>query len=432
MSDNRILNQHELYLLRSDGDTKTLLYAPLADSCLYVTPQDIQQLTLALTNPDDENLEEDYREVAEALTDVVPVIERGGHIRTMKDFVNLSLLPNNICNFSCSYCYSAYGRSTRQLTWTQLEAMLRYFFSEERRPFDGERLHVTIFGGGEPLLSWDRLVRPALIWLDRYRQSGGRPFTITLITNGSMLPDGFIDFAKRLGMDLVCSYEILREVQDVQRRHYDLVTRNIKTLIRAGVIPAFNSVVTPLNVARQREMVEEVHQCFPPVRWLAFEPVIDVVPEEQRKDFYDSFIVHFDEARKAAAQYGINLSCSTLRNVDVTVDRYCAGELALIADGSISVCPCVSAPEEALFESYTYGRVSESGEISIDKDRLQRLLHQDVYSQPWCKDCFAKWNCGGGCTHGNQKRGNRPDPDYCHFMRSFLKKELERRMEEMA
>lgn len=429
MYDNKILEAQDLFILEHETDGKVLLYAPLADSCLYVNDEQIDGLVKACM--DYEAADEEYRAAFNTLTDVIPVSERDSHIRNVGDFLNLSILPNNKCNFSCSYCYSASGRSSRQIGWSQVKGMMEWFFSNERRPVDGQKLHVTFYGGGEPLLSWEDVIRPAFDWLFELKQNPVAPrFNITLITNGSLLPDGFMEYCRKLSIDLVCSFEILEDVQNSQRRHFSLVTSNIQVMMQNGIIPAFNSVVTPVNVDRQVEMVNVVVSHFNGVRYLSFEPVIEVVPKEGRRDFYDKFILNFQKARTVASGHGISLTCSALRNVDVTVDRYCAGELALVADGSLSVCPCVSSSEEEDFLDYIYGNVSCEGVVDINLPRLHELLSHDLYRQPWCQNCFAKWNCGGGCARLAEKRGMTPDLDFCHFMRSFILQELINRMKE--
>lgn len=417
------LQANELYLLDVETPGMHLLYAPLADSILPVSDEDASKLAEAMECPG--NADPEVLEIANALRDVEPVCEREGHVRCSSDFINLSILPNNVCNFSCSYCYSAKGRSSRRLSFKSARKMVDYFLDRNRNSSDF--LTVSIFGGGEPLLSWKDLVKPVIEYL--YQNKGnGRRIVTTLITNGSIVTDEFIDVCRRYHIDLVCSYEILRDVQNSQRRHYDLVRGNISRLIQNGVVPAINSVITELNVERLVEMIETLRANFPEVRYVSFEPVISK-EMANRDDFYRRFTLSFLNALAKAEESGIILTCSALRNVDVTVDRYCAGELALCADGSLSVCPCISSPEEPEFNRYIYGKVDEEG-VFINQEKLASLLEMNVYSQPWCSRCFAKWNCGGGCINNTIKNGDGQILSYCRFVRRFLKYTLTRRLDE--
>lgn len=419
----KVLQANELYLLDVEASGMHLLYSPLADSILPVSDDDAGKLAEAMKCP--ENAEPEVLEIVDALCNVEPVRERDGHVREVSDFINLSILPNNVCNFSCSYCYSAKGRSSQRLSPVAAKKMVDYFLDKNRNASDF--LTVSIFGGGEPMLSWKDLVKPVIEYI--YKNEGdGRRIVTTLITNGSIVTDEFIDVCRRYHIDLVCSYEILRDVQDSQRRHYDLVRGNIGTLIRNGVVPAINSVITELNVERQEQMIEALISDFPEIRYVSFEPVIGE-ELENHDDFYKRFTQNFLKALAKADDNGIVLTCSALRNVDVTVDRYCAGELALCADGSLSVCPCVSSPEEPEFHRYIYGKADNDG-VFIDEDKLSSLLAMNVYAQPWCSECFAKWNCGGGCINSTLKNGGKPLPSYCRFVRRFLKYTLTKRLDQ--
>lgn len=423
LKSESILNSRELYLLSTANSGCKLLYAPLADALVVVSNDDIISLAEAVEHP--ESASDNTKEVLTELCNVVPVCERENQVRGIEDFINLSILPNNICNFSCSYCYSAKGRSSQQLSLRQVKQIIDYFLSPKRN--NASKLTVSIFGGGEPLISWKSIVAPAIEYLYKIAEAQRRMVITTLITNGSMIPDGFIEMCRQYSIDIVCSYEILEDVQNTQRKHFHTVTNNIFTLVAEGVVPAINSVITPLNVCRQCEMIETLHHRFPKIRYVSFEPVIDPTLDN-RADFYKRFATEFIDALQLAEKYGIILTCSTLRNVDVTVDRYCAGELALCADGSLSICPCVSSPDEPNFGQYIYGKVYDL-EIFIDEERLNTLLSHNVYKQPWCQRCFAKWNCGGGCMNTLIQNNSKPDADYCRFMKSFLKYTLTKRLD---
>lgn len=417
------LQSKELYILDVETPGMYLLYAPLADCMLPVSEDDAVKLAYAIGCPED--ADQEVKDILDALCDVDPVCKRPGHVRSAGDFINLSILPNNVCNFSCSYCYSAKGRSKQRLELDQAKKMVDYFLDKGRNSSDF--LTVSIFGGGEPLLSWKDLVKPTVEYIYE-RNCGQRRIVTTLITNGSIIPDDFMEFCRKYQIDLVCSYEILRDVQDSQRKHYDIVTQNIGRLISNGIVPAVNSVITSLNVQRQEEMITALISNFPEIRYAAFEPVISDEIED-RADFYRKFSKNFIAAQEIAGKHGVTLTCTALRNVDVTVDRYCAGELALCADGSISICPCVSSPQEDNYDNYIYGKVDQDG-VHINSNRLASLLSMNVYSQPWCKGCFAKWNCGGGCVNNTLNNKGKQIPDYCRFVRNFLKYTLTRRLDQ--
>lgn len=423
-SIDKILVQKSLFEIPLNGGYG-LLYAPLADSILLLNDEEMARVKSAVATPD--TTDEEALSIADALCDVVPLEKRNNQIRDERDFINLSILPNNICNFSCAYCYSAKGRSKQQLSLEDAKRTIDFFFSPQRN--QSPRLTVSIFGGGEPLLSWNKVVYPTIEYIQQQAKKSSREVVITLITNGSLIPPDFLDVCGKYHIDLVCSFEILEDVQNDQRCHFELVSSNIRTMIDNGVVPAINSVITNLNVARQCEMIESLNSRYPEIKYVAFEPVISPSIEDNRA-FYRIFTKEFIAAERIAEQYGIRLTCSALRNVDVTVDRYCPGEFALCANGEISICPCVSSPQEHNYEKYIYGKVNEGG-VYINRDKLQQLLRLNLHSQIWCNECYAKWNCGGGCTNNTINNGGKQDLSYCQFVRRFLKYTLLKRLEKI-
>ncbi len=391
-----------------DADGRRLLYAPLADSSAIVDADELNLLqAVAEGTCDDAEAADTLRQLSEH--------EPVARIRSVADFRNFSILPTNACNFACSYCYSARSRSPQTLTWPQVERAIRWFTGLQRPTT--LPLHITLFGGGEPMLCWESIVRPAIELVEELRKDYPAPIHITLITNGSILPADFADICLRARIDLAVSFELLPELQNAQRRNYDRVLANLRALLAAGVVPAINSVITDLAVDRMPAMVRAAARDLPGVRYLAFEPAT----QPHSPEFYRPFTDGFLEARDLAEAKGMILSTSALRNCDVTVERYCAGELALTPAGDLTLCPCISAPDQSGYDRWTYGRVTDDG-VEIDADRLSRLLAVDVDSQPWCHDCFARYNCGGGCLNNTAERGNKPDAAYCHFFRNFLRR----------
>lgn len=389
------------------GDA-VILYAPLSCNSVVATPDDVKCLeSAAAGNPQSE----EYEEVLAALAEHRPI----SRICGIEDFTNLSILPTNSCNFACSYCYSARGRSSQTLDYATVERMIRFFTGIKRQ--GSPTLHITIFGGGEPMLCWDNIVKPAITLIEELRRQSSAKIKITLITNGSILPVDFIDVCRRAHIDLAISFEILEQLQNSQRRNYEKVLDNIRQLCGAGIVPAINSVITDSVAPLMPQMVAEAVKIIPGVKYLAFEPVTG----EHSREFYDIFTEKFFEAKAIADKLGVKLTTSAMRNVDVTVERYCAGELALNANGDITACPCLSSPAQPGYSRWVYGHASAE-EVTIDALKLHSLLQRDVNAQPWCTHCFARYNCGGGCINSAIERGGTADENYCRHFRHFLRK----------
>lgn len=396
------------------SEEKVLLYAPMSCNCVALDPTDVANLEASAAG---QNQDEEYLEALDVLTshDDIP------RISTVEDFVNLSILPTNSCNFSCSYCYSAKGRSSRAIDYATVENMIQWFVELKRK--STPPLFITIFGGGEPMLCWNNIVRPAIQLIENLRLDYSSKIHINLITNGSIVPRDFVEVCKRAKVNVAVSFEILEELQNLQRRNYKTVYENILTLCGHGINPGINSVITDEAVEKMPEMVEEAIRKLPEVDYLSFEPVTG----SHSAAYYRKFTDRFFKAYELAEAAGVTLTTSALRNIDVTVVRYCAGELALTASGDITACPCISEQSQPGYYRWVYG-CANSDSINIDRDKLKEILSHDVNDNMWCDKCFARYNCGGGCLNSVIERGRRQDLDYCMFFKDFLRKILITRM----
>ena len=411
-----------------EKDRYFLLYAPLSTLSMIVSFEDMVRIRDFLTNPSqDASLDE----IVSALLDRSPSEEAlSKRITGTSGFENMTLLLNNKCNFNCSYCYSAQGRSNDQLDENKLFAVIDYFIDSKRTSV--RQLSLSFLGGGEPMLSWN-LVEKGIAYAKKRAGKEGFRLSFKIVSNGSVLPGSAVEFLRDNHIAFVVSYDILEDIQNLQRGHFDRVSKNLPDLSASGVLLSINSVITPHNVRRQVEMAEKVMLSFPKIDYLSFEPLMnlnDWSAERIDDNFYNDFIIHFLQAQKLANSHNIELSCSILRNVDCVVERYCAGEFAVCADGSITICPCVSSPEITDYRHYVYGEINKTGEVVIDNEKLARLLKEDVHSYPECKHCIAKWNCGGGCIHTNRLENPKQKQMKCDFVRKFTKTILWNRTKE--
>lgn len=215
----------------------------MADCALEVTENEITRIFEAIKN-NGEQCDEEAAEVAKILTDVVPVRLRPGYVAKVADFNNLTILPTNKCNFSCSFCYSRAGRGKETLSVLTVVGMLEWFVETCRKP--GKPLHITLYGGGEPMLAWGDVVLPTLRRIEKLRKENDTEINITLITNGSILPENAIETLRELDVDVVVSFEVMESLQNIHRKHFPKVSDNIRKLIGGGISPRINTVITPI------------------------------------------------------------------------------------------------------------------------------------------------------------------------------------------
>lgn len=401
-----------------DNEDVYILYSPLTEGLALISKADADRINKYIEDP----AASDDGEIAELLGEMTP--ERMPSVSDMtplEKFTKLSIIPNLTCNFACSYCYSAKGRSKTILDWEKAKAVLNHFIDENR--IEPQPLSIFVSGGGEPLLSWN-LLKKILEYARTRALDKGFSLYMSVVTNGSLLTEEIATSLKALDCSVCISYEVLEDLQNKQRKHYSEVKANIAMLERIGVRTMLNSTITPLSVTRMTEMMEEIASCYPFVSQYTMEPVTGYEMFQSPEDmdvFYDRFYVEYLRCRDIADRNGINLRFTfddSLRGITL---RHCPGKFTLTPQGTISACHLTSSPMESRYERCVYGRVTEIGAIELDMEKFQALRNINVFSYNRCADCFAKWSCGGECMARNDSYPSEYMEAVCRFNRRFVK-----------
>jgi len=332
----------------------------------------------------------------------------------------LCVLANQRCNFSCSYCYSARGRNKAELSYEQIMAAFDWFFKVERQP--GIALTVAFIGGGEPLLSWQTISR-CIENMAKQAESQLVNLGFVVITNGSLITDTHIEFFKRYKVDVQVSFEVIPEIQDAQRGQYARVHGNLLRMQELGVPFALRAVITSLNLQRMSEMVRLTLQHYPSVRHLRLEPVVDtdyLNSPAAAESFYRLFYDGFTRAVEEAAAHGLSVTCTDYGSADMLRTHFCGPQAVLTPKGLISSCEFESDEEDGRFEHYLYGALNE-GRVEVFADAFATLYPPTGCNLPQnCNECWAKWNCGGGCRYRREQLGDEVFAQYCNFTRKLL------------
>ena len=195
-----------------------------------------------------------------------------------------------------------------------------------------------------------------------------------------------------------------------------------------GVDVSVKSIITPGNVDRLCEMVEQLHQRFAAVKSYKLQIVEDdaMLPNgEAMNRFYHQFTDHYFRARQLGKQYGIDVYVLAHKYMDMLIEHYCGGEMCVTPQGTISVCHRVSSESEPQYEKYVYGRITDDLRVEVDEDKFRMLMSHDIAHDSRCNDCFARWHCGGGCmAQYDTYRDKQRLSNICHWTRSFMLKVL--------
>lgn len=426
--DGKNLKDNNIFSLPLDDFTNRkdvkLLYAPIAGVCTLATSKEIAELEDDLAHyPECES-----KELIENLISDDTSRVNDYKINTPDDFLFLYVLPTFKCNFSCSYCFSANGRATGEVKEEELIAALRFFIDKKRNP--SPKLAITYLGGGEPTLSWNILKKGLEFASDVAKRQDITLFT-TIVTNGSQLTAEMVETLRRHNCLVRVSFEILPDIQALQRGQYENVCRGLDLLAEGGVNHMVRSMITPDNVNRLVEMIETLRGRFPAVKSVLFDPITSSHTFHEKgftRKFYDDYFKNFLLAQRRGEELGIEVGNATLRYLDTIVDRYCTGELCLTPQGTLTICHQVSSPREKGYDDFIFGRV-ENGEMIIDTEKFKELRSRfTVYDNPRCAQCEVKWTCGGGCTQRRRQYSDEILEEVCRCERRLTTTFLLQRM----
>ena len=396
-----------------------IIYAPLNGNMTLATKQMVEDLEKSLFEV---KLDDEQRRLVEKLTasGSFPVYRLP---KSPHEMFQIDILSNYTCNFKCVYCYSAAGRSSQQAKFDDVKAVVDYLFKSGKKQTNPYIINFS--GGGEPLLSFP-LIQQVISYIHEVTYGTDYHYSFGIVTNGSLLTEDIALYLKENVVDVAVSFEILEELQNKERGSFDKVSKNISMLNRLEVPFGIRTTFTPESVNRMSEMIEELHNRYPYLRKVVYDTVLapSLFPTPQDlKMYYDNFINGFYKAKDLGAKYDILVQSIAVEMLQMVRDRTCQGKIVLTPSGSISCCARVSSPKETLYNEYIYGKV-KGGQLNLDEKRFSSIMAEcNIYSQEICHDCFAKWNCGGGCRLFNQSFSEPYQQVRCEFVRKALKRQ---------
>lgn len=401
------------------SDDVFIVYAPLNGNMTLATRKMVEDLELTANG---ENPSEEQSKLLHKFTSVgnFPIyrLPKSSH-----EMFQIDILSNYTCNFKCIYCYSAAGRSSQQAKFEDIKTVIDYLFKSGKKQINPYIINFS--GGGEPLLSFP-LIQQTISYIHEVTANTNYRYSLGVVTNGSLLTEDIALYIKENVVDVAVSFEILEDLQNKERGSYDKVSKNIDMLNRLEVPFGIRTTFTPESVTRMSEMVEELHIRYPYLRKVVYDTVLAPALFPTPLDletYYDNFINGFYAAKALGEKYDILVQSIAVEMLQMVRDRTCQGKIVLTPSGSISSCARVSSPKEALYNEHIYGEVKD-GQLLLDEKRFSSIMDEcNIYSQEICHNCFAKWNCGGGCRLFNQSFSEPFQQVRCNFVRKAVKKQ---------
>jgi uncharacterized protein len=336
----------------------------------------------------------------------------------------LSLAVAQKCNMGCTYCYAqggAFGAPPQNMPLkTALDAVELLF--RETRP--GDQVSLS-FLGGEPLLNRS-VIRAATEHAAALATVRKSALKLSITSNGTLIrPDDF-EFFETHGFAVTISLDGVGDFHNRQRPFKDGrgSYQQVVERIRPGLDQqrrmqvSARVTVTPKNLDLVQTLEAFVGMGFHSV---GFSPLLNApaggeLDREQLAIMLEQMITcgrRFESAIVAGRRYSFSNMVTALKELHRgTHNPYPCGAgvgyFGVDADGVLYACHRFVSDEYHIF-----GTV-ENGVDRARQDAWMKERH--VNHQVPCRDCWARYLCGGGCHHEVIKRGRHA----CDYIRGWL------------
>lgn len=172
-------------------------------------------------------------------------------LRKAYGITNLIINTTDACNLRCKYCFTEPNPAIMDLeTGKQCVRFICDEFLRTKDNWENPELPCICFFGGEPLLRFNQLIKPLVLWAEEegYCQKTGLYFSIT--TNGLLATEDVLKFMVDHGIGMLLSIDGDKETQDAQRilpggSSFDIVEKNLDNILKYFPGVTFRSTVEP-------------------------------------------------------------------------------------------------------------------------------------------------------------------------------------------
>lgn len=338
----------------------------------------------------------------------------------------LSLTVAQSCNMGCSYCYADEGRfgGTRRMMCAETARASVDRLLAEAAPGAGV---VVGFMGGEPMLNRD-VVHATVRYAARAAEASGHGVRFSLTTNGTVLTPEDAELFAEFPFTVAVSLDGDRGLHDSSRPllggggSYDRLIDGLGVLERHGRPRhlAARVTVTPPLIPHLPDVLDHgIGLGFDEVGFAAVLSAPSPLLELRGDDFPRLLETMIGCGQKALAElkagrdYPFGNFETALGELHRGSHRpypcgAAAGYLSANSDGRLFACHrFIDDPQFAM------------GDVTTGSDHRARALllaERHVDRMEPCRQCWARYLCGGGCHHEVVRRG-RPG---CTYIRGWL------------
>lgn len=315
----------------------------------------------------------------------------------------LDLQVSHHCNLRCRYCYAGggnFGKKDKLMTANTARKAVDFFMDHT----NGKDELSLSFDGGEPMINFD-VIKEAVSYAAEKGEKRDQPVRFSIGTNATLVTEEIADFFSRHRFSPQFSLDGPEHIHDELRPlkngkgSYRQLLEGIQQFDKKGVKLASRITLTPKNL-RLRDYVEQLHEmgviriaAFPatgiPGEY-AFGPAdIDTLKEEYDKTA-EFFLDTLFKTGKYVKFANITDNLKNLHKAQVLHFGCGAARKFISIDPYEDIYPCHRLVGN---KKYRLGDLK----TGINREKRRLFLDNHVDSKEKCRDCWAKYLCGGGC-----------------------------------
>ena len=313
------------------------------------------------------------------------------------------------CNMRCKYCFADGGDYKRARGLMSYECGCRAIDFLLERSKGIKNLELDFFGG-EPLMNFD-VVKKLVAYGREKEKLYGKNIRFTITTNGVLLDDDAIDFINKNIYNAVLSIDGRREVNDYMRPlaggqgTYDIILPKYKKLVKDRTMDWYvRGTYTRRNLDFVNDVLTLADEGF---QNISVEPV--VLPDESE------FALRREDLPVLFEQYEL-LAKEMLKRekegrgftfVHFMIDRDagpcvykrtkgcgCGSEYVAVTPKG-DIYPCHQ------FVEHTELKLGNIFDDTFDGTIATQFAENNIINNEKCKNCWARYFCGGGCSANN-------------------------------
>jgi uncharacterized protein len=333
-------------------------------------------------------------------------------------FNHLVLMLAGGCNMGCTYCFEKdvpIYQAKNLMTRERADEVLDWFFRHQ----EGSSAHLQLYGG-EPLLNWP-VLQHVVDRAEAWAEENDKTLTKYLITNGTLLVRERIRWLRDHAVTIQVSVDGDAETHDAFRVFkngkgtIDNIKSHVRELGEEGADFNLRAVVT--RQQKDPTAIVEGLRAYG-AEQVSFEVVATDSPLARfSEDDWAQFNDRYAEFVRAE-----HPTWSTIPDdMKSMIIKICSGQKVFYGCGA-GISEVTVSPDGSIYECQRIYREPYSN-VAADTSptQLGSTLLTMVDDRPVCRDCWARYLCGGGCMHQSHTEGTEdPLPEYCTMKRNLV------------